>query len=186
MGPTIADINPSLDGFVARLCVSVEAPFGTVRKGLTRWNGWDGTEPSRIDRQASQQLPAATGSFVTGRTQFDVDIGVRVEDVAWERPAWRVAGRPGGDLARGPACSYSSPRVEAAMEQAETTAGERTVVIAEGASNVQQARTTGLVDELRLHVLPELSRTGIRISTKPTSTRPSNPSQPCLAPALSA
>ena len=52
---------------------------------------------------------------------------------------------------------------EAALERARAAAGERDVAIAGGATTVNQYLATGLIDELRLHVVPILLGAGERL-----------------------
>lgn len=157
MDRTIVDISQSLDGYVAGPGISPEAPFGTAGQRLTSWSGsGDGEPSSAIDKEAAERMFANTGAIVIGRTLFDVGIGLWGEDGTWGRPVYVVTSRPGDDLVKGPTRFTFVGGVEAAVRQARQTAGEQDVVIAGGASVVQQALAAGLVDELRLHVVPVL------------------------------
>jgi dihydrofolate reductase len=53
--------------------------------------------------------------------------------------------------------------IEAALERARAAAGERHVAIAGGAATVNQYLAAGLIDELRLHVVPLLLGAGERL-----------------------
>ena len=75
MSKVIADISPSVDGFVAGSGVSVERPFGTAGERLHRWIGFEGTEPTAEDRAAAEAMYATAGAVVIGRRMFDVGIG---------------------------------------------------------------------------------------------------------------
>ena len=53
--------------------------------------------------------------------------------------------------------------IESAIEQACAAAGDRQVLIAGGATAIQQALAAGLVDELQMHVAPMLLGGGTRL-----------------------
>jgi dihydrofolate reductase len=53
--------------------------------------------------------------------------------------------------------------IEAALEQARKVAGDGDVMIAGGANAVQQYLAAGLLDELDLHIVPILLRSGERL-----------------------
>lgn len=171
MGQTIVDISPSLDGYVAGTGISVRAPFGTAGQRLTAWNGWGDIEPSPADRQAAESMFAGTGAFVIGRTLFDVGIGLWGEDGTWGRPVYVVTNRPQDDLVKGPTRFVFVSGVDSAVRQAHDAAGGENVVIAGGASVVQQALAAGLVGELRLHMVPELVGDGAALFANVTGLK---------------
>ncbi|MFD5246528.1 dihydrofolate reductase family protein [Amycolatopsis sp. NPDC058340] len=160
MGKTIVDISPSLDGYVAGEGVGVDAPFGTAGQRLTAWSMED---PDDADKAAARVMFENTGAFVIGRTLFDVGIGLWGEDGTWGMPVYVVTHRPGPDLVKGPTRFSFVDGVEEALRRAKETAAGRDVVIAGGASVVQQALAGGQVDELRLHIVPELVGGGTRL-----------------------
>jgi dihydrofolate reductase len=53
--------------------------------------------------------------------------------------------------------------IESALEQARAAAGDKDVVIAGGASAVQQYLAAGLLDELEVHVAPVLLGDGVSL-----------------------
>ncbi|OLZ54818.1 hypothetical protein BS330_19905 [Amycolatopsis keratiniphila subsp. nogabecina] len=160
VGKTIVDISPSLDGYVAGEGVGVDAPFGTAGQRLTAWSMED---PDDVDKAAARVMFENTGAFVIGRTLFDVGIGLWGEDGTWGMPVYVVTHRPGPDLVKGPTRFSFVTGVEEALRRAHETAAGRDVVIAGGASVVQQALAGGHVDELRLHVVPEMVGGGTRL-----------------------
>ncbi|MER6664075.1 dihydrofolate reductase family protein [Amycolatopsis japonica] len=160
MGKTIVDISPSLDGYVAGEGVGVDAPFGTAGPRLTAWSMED---PDDVDKAAARVMFENTGAFVIGRTLFDVGIGLWGEDGTWGMPVYVVTHRPGPDLVKGPTRFSFVTGVEEALRRAHETAAGRDVVIAGGASVVRQALAGGHVDELRLHLVPEMVGGGTRL-----------------------
>ena len=59
--------------------------------------------------------------------------------------------------------TFVTDGIESALEQARTAAGDKDVMIAGGASAVQQYLAAGLLDELYLHIVPILLGAGERL-----------------------
>lgn len=172
MTRVIVDMSPSLDGFVAGTGVSVDAPFGTAGHRLHRWLGFEGTTPEKTDDEAASRMLATAGAVVIGRRMFDVGIELWGEDGAWGMPCFVVTRRPREALVRGPTVfTFVTEGVEAAMAKARDTAGSKDVVIAGGAEIAQQCIALGLVNELRLHVVPVLLGQGTRMFPEATTHR---------------
>src|SRR3954469_25267370 len=53
--------------------------------------------------------------------------------------------------------------IESALSQAMTAAGDRDVMVAGGASAIQQYLAAGLLDELHLHIVPVMLGAGRRL-----------------------
>lgn len=172
MTRVIVDMSPSLDGFVAGTGVSVDAPFGTAGHRLHRWLGFEGTTPEKTDGEAATRMFATAGAVVIGRRMFDVGIELWGEDGAWGMPCFVVTSRPREALVRGPTVfTFVTEGVEAAMAKARDAAGSKDVVIAGGAEIAQQCIALGLVNELRLHVVPVLLGQGTRMFPEATTHR---------------
>lgn len=63
--------------------------------------------------------------------------------------------------------------IERALAQARTAAGDRDVGIVGGANTIQQLIKAGLLDELRIHLVPELLGDGTRMFER-TGAEPSD------------
>lgn len=164
MTRVIVDMSPSLDGFVAGTGVSVDAPFGTAGLRLHRWLGFEGAAPDDADDRAAAKILATAGAVVIGRRMFDVGIGLWGDDGAWGMPCFVVTSRPREPLVRGRTVFYFvTEGVEAAVAKASDAAGGKDVVVAGGADVAQQCVALGLVNELRLHVIPVLLGQGARM-----------------------
>jgi dihydrofolate reductase len=160
----ILDVSPSLDGFLAGVDVSVDAPFGSAGHRLHRWLGFDGGVPDARDEAAAAAMLAGAGAVVIGRRMFDVGIAHWGDDGAWRMPCFVVTHRPRPALVRGATVfTFVTEGVHEAVRQARAAAGDEDVVVAGGAGIAQQCLAADLVDELRLHVVPVLLGRGTRL-----------------------
>jgi len=154
MALVICDMSVSLDGYVTGPNDSRENPFGDGAGMLHDWIFEDSTDE---DRAVLQEMLDAAGAVVMGRRSFDKNEG----DGGWGD------GGPLGDIPcfvvthNRPTVSYPSvytfvtDGVTSAIEQAKAAAGDKVVGL-HGATVMQQALPLGLVDEIRVHVIPVL------------------------------
>lgn len=164
MGEIRVDVSTSADGFVAGPGVSVERPFGTAGQRLHRWLGFDGAIPSGEDRTAAERVVAGAGAVVLGRRMFDVGIGTWGPDRAFGRPAFVVTHRGRDQVVRGATTfTFVTGGVAAALDLAREIAGAEEVVVVGGAQTIQQVLASGLVSELRLHLVGVLLGSGTRL-----------------------
>jgi dihydrofolate reductase len=154
MTRVICDMSMSLDGYVTGPNDSRENPFGDGAEMLHDWIFDAATDE---DRAVLQDIRDSVGAIVMGRTSFDKNEG----DGGWDD------GGPLGDTPCFVVTHHAPERthpsiytfitdgVATAIEQAKQTAGEKTVSLF-GATVMQQALPLGLVDEIRVHVIPVL------------------------------
>jgi dihydrofolate reductase len=154
MTRVICDMSMSLDGYVTGPNDSRENPFGDGAEMLHDWIFDAATDE---DRAVVQDVLDGVGAIVMGRTSFDKNEG----DGGWDD------GGPLGDTPcfvvthHAPERSHPSlytfvtDGVATAIEQAKQTAGDKKVSLF-GATVMQQALPLGLVDEIRVHVIPVL------------------------------
>ncbi len=154
MALVICDMSMSLDGYVTGPNDSRQNPFGDGAAVLHDWL-WDAATDE--DRAILQEMIDHAGAVVMGRRSFDKNEG----DGGWGD------GGPVGDTPafvvthHRPAASYPSvftfvtDGVASAIEQARQVAGSKVVGL-HGATVMQQALPLGLVDEIRVHVVPVL------------------------------
>jgi dihydrofolate reductase len=154
MTRVICDMSMSLDGYVTGPNDSRENPFGDGAEMLHDWIFDAATDE---DRAVLQDMRDSVGAIVMGRTSFDKNEG----DGGWDD------GGPLGDTPcfvvthHAPERSHPSiytfvtDGVATAIEQAKQTAGDKKVSLF-GATVMQQALPLGLVDEIRVHVIPVL------------------------------
>lgn len=180
-----ADLAVSLDGVAAGRDQSREHPFGPhVGHRLDETWMFEHPEESRAELDAIVDA----GAFVMGRHMFGPDRGEW--DLDWEgwwgddppyqAPVFVLAHRPRPDLVMegGTTFHFVTDGPVAALERARAAAGTRNVSIAGGPTTTNAFLALGLIDELRLHVVPITLGEGIRVfdgvpdlKLTPTSSR---------------
>jgi dihydrofolate reductase len=175
-------ITVSLDGFLAGPDPSLEEPLGRGGMQLHEWafelaawrepHGLEGGEVN-ASTPVVEETTANVGAYLMGRNMFGGGTG------PWPEPAWN--GWWGDDppfhtpvfvLTHHPREPLSlddttfvfvTDGFEAALASAREAAGEKDIVVAGGASVVQQAFAAGAVDEFTVSVAPILLGGGTRL-----------------------
>jgi dihydrofolate reductase len=154
MARVICDMSMSLDGYVTGPNDSRENPFGD---GASMMHDWIFDAATDDDRAILQEMLDGVGAIVMGRSSFDKNEG----DGGWGD------GGPVGDTPcfvvthHAPATAHPSiytfvtDGVASAIAQAKEVAGDKIVGL-HGATVMQQGLPLGLVDEIRVHVIPVL------------------------------
>ena len=154
MTRVICDMSASLDGYVTGPNDSRENQFGDGAETLHDWIFDAATDE---DRAILQDVVDSVGAIVMGRKSFDKNEG----DGGWGD------GGPVGDTpcfvvthhkptrSHPPIYTFVTDGVVSAIEQAKQAAGDKVVTL-HGATVMQQALPLGLVDEIRVHVIPVL------------------------------
>jgi dihydrofolate reductase len=154
MALVICDMSISLDGYVTGPNDSRENPFGD---GAEMLHDWMFDASTNDDRKILQEMLDGVGAVVMGRKSFEKNEG----DGGWGD------GGPLGDTPcfvvthHKPTRSYPSvytfvtDGVASAIQQAKKAAGDKVVGL-HGATVMQQALPLGLVDEIRVHLVPVL------------------------------
>jgi dihydrofolate reductase len=175
-------ISISLDGFVAGPNQSVEDPIGEGGMRLHQWmidtdswreqHGLDGGERN-ADAEVVDEVLQGVGAYIMGRKMFgggdgpwdETWTGWWGEDPPFHTPVFVLTHQPREPLSMqgGTTFTFVTDGIESALEQARAAAGDKDVVIAGGASAVQQYLAAGLLDELYLHIVPVLLGAGERL-----------------------
>lgn len=169
MGLVTADMSVSLDLVAAGHDQSREYPFGPgVGERLHPWMFEHG-EDSPDEIAAILEARA----YVMGRHMFGADRGEW--DLDWQgwwgpeppyhHPVFVLCSRPREPLpmAGGTMFHFVTEGIQAALERAREAAGDGDVSIAGGPSTLNAYLAAGLVDELRLHVVPFTVGDGLRV-----------------------
>ena len=169
MARVICDMSISLDGYVTGPNDSREHPFGD---GAERLHDWIFDAATDDDRAVLQDMLDGVGAIVMGRKSFDKNEG----DGGWgdsgpvcDTPCFVVTHRKPTRLH--PAIyTFVRDGVVSAIEQAKHAAGDRVVGL-HGATVMQQALPLGLVDDIRVHMIPVLLGGGTRPCSRPWTQR---------------
>lgn len=169
MGPVVADITMSLDGYVTGPGADIEHGLGIGGEPLHAWAFEDDAD----DREVLDSTVAATRAVVMGRRTFDVvdspngwndEIGYGGKrDQSSPPPVFVVTHEPPAEVRLAHLFTFVTEGVEAAIALADETDGEGDVVLMGGANVIDQAVRAGVVDELRIHLAPILLGGGTRL-----------------------
>jgi dihydrofolate reductase len=173
----------SLDGFTAGVDQSLEDPIGVGGMRLHDWmrelafwresHGGEGgieTPSTAVLEDATKNL----GAHVMGRNMFGGGPGPWGDDPwnGWwgvnppfHLPVFVVThhARPPLECEGGTTFTFVTDGVESAIAQAKEAAAGRDVQISGGSTVARQALAAGLVDELRLALVPVLLGAGVRL-----------------------
>ena len=161
----IGDITVSLDGYVTGPDPGVGRGLGRDAESLHAW-ALDSDSP--VDRGVLERHTAASGAVVMGRRTFDI------VDQAWTAERGYGADRDGRPpffvvtssapasyrLAGSHDFTFVLDGPAAAIEQARAAARDRDVFVMGGGTLVGSCLRDGLLDELRLHLSPEILGAG--------------------------
>src|SRR6476646_10777298 len=154
MALVICDMSTSLDGYVTGPNDSRQNLFGD---GAGMLHDWMFDAATDVDRAILQEMLDGVGAIVMGRKSFDKNEG----DGGWgdggplgDTPCFVVTHHK-PTTAHPPVYTFVTDGVGSAIEQAKNAAGEKVVGL-HGATVMQQALPLGLVDEIRVHVIPVL------------------------------
>jgi dihydrofolate reductase len=181
MSKVKVSIAVSLDGYVAGPNQTLENPLGEDGERLHEWmfgleifNRVHGREGGEVNASTPivEDFIEDVGAFVMGRNMFgggpgDWDESWRGwwgEDPPYHGPVFVLThhAREQLPMQGGTTFHFVTDGIDSALEQARAAAGERDVVIAGGASAVQQYLAAGLIDELTLSIAPVLLGGGTR------------------------
>ena len=169
----ISDLTISADGYSAGLNQTEERPFGDDggdgRGG--RLHSWMFDTPG--ENRAEVDQVTAAGAFIMGRNMFGPVRG------GWDRPwnGWwgddppfhapvfvlTHHAREPQPMDGGTTYYFVTGGIEAALAEARAAAGEGAVSVHGGATTINQYLTAGLIDELRLHIVPVTLGAGTRL-----------------------
>ncbi|AMW14846.1 riboflavin biosynthesis protein RibD [Streptomyces qaidamensis] len=172
-GRVVCDITISADGYSAGLGQTEERPFGDDGGDGSgeQLHAWMFRTPDE-NRAEIDRLNTA-GAFIMGRNMFGPVRG------AWDRP-WN--GWWGGDppfhapvfvlthhprepqpMEGGTTFHFVTDGIASALARAREAAGDGGVTVLGGATTVNQYLAAGLVEELRLHIVPLTLGAGTRL-----------------------
>jgi dihydrofolate reductase len=164
MGKVVVQASMSLDGFIADTNDQVGPLFDWFDNGDVEFSGSDPSMVFHISRASADYLRMAWSNIavdVIGRRLFDLThgwngrpaVGEAVFVVTHEPPTdWPFPDAP---------FTFVTDGVQSAVAQAQAFAGERDVSLTAG-NLAGQALRAGLVDELRIDLVPVVFGSGVR------------------------
>jgi dihydrofolate reductase len=182
MGSVRCQISISLDGFVAGPNQSLENPLGEGGMRLHEWMfetaAWKEMQGQKgvartADSDVIEEVFQNVGAYIMGRKMFGGGDGPW--DTSWKGwwgdeppyhvPVFVLTHHPRDPLPMrgGTTFTFVTDGTDSALQQARAAAGDKDVVIAGGATAVQQYLAAGKLDELYLHIAPVLLGAGERL-----------------------
>ena len=173
MAKVTCDQSISVDGYSAGLNQTEERPFGDdAGDGWgDRLHAWMFDKPE--ENRAEVEQMAAPGAVIMGRNMFGP---VRGEwdrqwkgwwgdDPPFHAPVFVLTHYPREPqpMDGGTTYHFVTDGIESALAQAREAAGDGDVSILGGASTINQYLAAGLIDELRLHIVPLTLGAGTRL-----------------------
>ncbi len=166
MGKVVVQATMSLDGFIADPSGRVGPLFDWYGNGDVAVTGADPDRVFRVSAASAEYLRSAwsnVGPGVIGRRLFDITdgwggkppVGDAVFVVTHRVPAEWIEDHPDAPF------TFVTDGVASAIAKAQAVAGDRVVSLTAG-DMAGQALAAGLVDELRVDLVPALLGAGVR------------------------
>jgi dihydrofolate reductase len=156
MGTVVSDISISLDGYITG---PNDRPSQGLGEGGRVLHDWIFKDPATFP-QLMADLRASTGALIMGRRSYENAEGWG-DEPPFHLPVFVVTHRPHERVEKrgGTSFTFVTEGLESALQQAQAVAGERNVGV-HGGSVARHLLRAGLLDELRLHVVPVLLGAG--------------------------
>jgi len=167
MATVIAEMTMSLDGYVADQSDGVDELFGWYGNGPVEIHTVSDMPPFRVSEPSARHIREsmdALGAVITGRRLYDITHGWEGRH-PYDAPVWLVTHEPPDDPPPGLTVTHS---IEKAVAEASTAAGDGLVSVA-GGITAQSALDAGLLDEIRVDLVPILLGKGIPFFPGPST-----------------
>lgn len=163
MSKVIMEMSVSLDGYVTGPHVRPEEPMGDGGECLHEWM-FAGKSATEVETYQTAKY-SEIGALIMGRRMVDLGIGPWGEEQAFHAPCFVVTHRPAETIVKKGGTSYIfvTDGIEAALDRARQAAGSQDVQINGGADIAQQFLKAGLLDKIRLHLVPIILGAGTRL-----------------------
>jgi dihydrofolate reductase len=171
MSKVVVDMSMSLDGIGAGPNPNEEDRMGVGGERLHAWMPFydpeqdptaGGPAANEVDALAARELMAA-GAVVLGKRTFDLGLEPW-GGTPFPVPCFVVTHEARDNLVTTSGTfAFVTDGIEQAVRRAQAAAGDKDVLVMGGPTVAQQAVRAGLVDEIRLHLVPVLFGAGIRL-----------------------
>lgn len=155
MSKIVLDVSMSLDGFIAGPNVRAAEPMGDGGERLHAWMFRKGPDADEIDLGVRREFDGTIGATVIGRRTFDLGVGPWGGTPWPGMPSFVVTHRTQPDLLGKNGGLFAFDGLEAAARRARQAAGHKDVLVL-GAHVARQLLRAGLLDQLRIHIVPIL------------------------------
>lgn len=172
MPNVFADIDMSLDGFVAGPDRSPENPLGVGGEALI-WYGNDVNDAEAdfegaygaVDAAVLRASMESEGAVIMGRATFELSIDAWGDEPPIHKPCFVLSSQPYPRIEKpgGTSFTFVTGGPEEAVRLAKEAAGGRDVGVMGGARTIRGMVASGLLDELHLHIVPVLLGRGLRL-----------------------
>jgi dihydrofolate reductase len=163
MSKVLLELSVSLDGFIAGPDIGPGAHLGIGGERLHEWlfAGKSATGSRAFESAHFSEV----GALILGRRMADLGIGPWGEEPTFHAPCFVVTHRPAETIVKKGGTSYVfvTDGIEAALERARQAAGSQEVHVNGGANVAQQFLNAGLLDEIRIHLVPIVLGAGTRL-----------------------
>ncbi len=158
MSKVVFATSMSLDGFMTASNRSPEAPLGVGGERLHAWL----TDGDERDREVMVQWSTGVGAMICGRTTYDDSLpwwGADGPGGSARTPVFVVTHEAPAQPPENGVYNFVTDGIESAHAQAQAAAGGQ-LISTGGASIGRQLIQAGLIDELRITVVPVLFGAG--------------------------
>lgn len=167
------DITMSLDGFIAGPNDGPNNGLGDGGERLHEWiydlatwrepHGLPGGETG-IDAEVIDETFRRAGSVIVGKRMFDNADGWG-DNPPFHKAVFVLSHESRETLAKEGDTTFTfvTDGIESALDQARQAAGDNDVLVAGGASAVQQFLNAGMLDEIQIHIAPLFLGGGVRL-----------------------
>lgn len=157
----ILEISMSLDGFVAGANVSIDNPMGD---GGERIHDWLFGAKTMADAAIIADMLDHLGAVIMGRRTYDVGERPWGDDPPFPVPCFVLTHRMRPPVVKkGTPITFVDRGIEAALDLAKKAAGDKNVLIMGGATVARQYMKARLIDEIHIHLAPQLLGGGDRL-----------------------
>ena len=167
MSGVIVEMSMSLDGYIAGPDDSDASPLGDGGQCLHQWmfaGGAPGDGLAGPGREVFDELRGETGAMISGRRLYDITCGWSGSHPFAGIPVFVVTHAAPAAVPEGATpFTFVTDGVANAVARAQFAAGGKSVYVIGGASIDQQLLAAGLVDELRIDVVPVLLGGGVSL-----------------------
>lgn len=171
MTKIFADIDVSLDGYIAGPNISKENPLGDGGEQLIWYD--DDVNDKKTDFQSEYAANDATvlqesadneGSVIMGEKTFDVSIDSWGHNPPIHKPCFVLTEVPKDKIILSDTSfTFITTGIQNAIEQASAAAKGKNVCVMGGAYTIAECMNSGLLEELHLHVVPILLGDGLKL-----------------------